>query len=141
MSTEVSRYTRHHRSRRGRSEVALADGILAARAMALVELALPGSIFIYNGAELGLPNADLPDEALQDPVWGNDRATPNGPRQLPVPIPWEGTELPMVSVPPPTPWLPMPDSTGAVHGGNAAPKMRDLDAVAVPQGDRVALYP
>ena len=44
-------------------------GTQRARAMILVELALPGASFIYNGAELGLPNVDLPDEALQDPVW------------------------------------------------------------------------
>ena len=44
-------------------------GLARARAMALVMLALPGAVFIYNGEELGLPNVELPDEALQDPVW------------------------------------------------------------------------
>src|SRR3546814_14601000 len=42
-----------------------AIGTQRARAMILVELALPGASFIYNGAEPGLPNVDLPDEALK----------------------------------------------------------------------------
>lgn len=46
-----------------------AQGLARARAMALVMLALPGAVFIYNGEELGLPNVELPDAVLQDPVW------------------------------------------------------------------------
>ena len=34
--------------------------VTLARAMALVMLALPGTVFIYNGEELGLPEVDLP---------------------------------------------------------------------------------
>ena len=33
-------------------------------------LALPGSAYLYQGEELGLPEViDLPDEARQDPTW------------------------------------------------------------------------
>ena len=50
-----------------------------ARAAALLMLALPGSAYVYQGEELGLPEVlDLPDEdLLQDPTWervGPDRA-------------------------------------------------------------------
>ena len=53
-------------------------GLARARAMALVMLALPGAVFIYNGEELGLPNVDLPDEALRDPVWERSGHTRRG---------------------------------------------------------------
>ena len=46
--------------------------------MALVMLALPGAVFIYNGEELGLPNVELPDEALRDPVWERSGHTRRG---------------------------------------------------------------
>lgn len=60
--------------------------------MILVELALPGASFIYNGAELGLPNVDLPDEALQDPVWERSGHAERGRDGCRVPLPWEGSE-------------------------------------------------
>ena len=45
-------------------------GLRRARAMAMAILALPGTVFIYNGEELGLPDVlDLPEEVLQDPTW------------------------------------------------------------------------
>ncbi|MDY6808745.1 MAG: alpha-amylase family glycosyl hydrolase [Actinomycetota bacterium] len=85
-------------------------GILRARAMLLVELALPGTVFIYNGAELGLPNADLPDEALQDPVWERSGHTERGRDACRVPLPWEGFEPPYGFSTNPDTWLPIPDS-------------------------------
>ncbi len=56
-----------------------AVGQARARAMLLVELALPGAVHLYNGEELGLPDVELPDSVLQDPVWetlGAHRARP-----------------------------------------------------------------
>ncbi|WAC55033.1 alpha-amylase family glycosyl hydrolase [Gordonia sp. SL306] len=85
-------------------------GILRARAMLLVELALPGTVFIYNGAELGLPNADLPDGALQDPVWERSGHTERGRDACRVPLPWEGVEPPFGFSSNPDTWLPMPAS-------------------------------
>ena len=58
-------------------------GLARARAMALVMLALPGAVFIYNGEELGLPNVELPDEALRDPVWERSGHTRRGRDALP----------------------------------------------------------
>lgn len=79
-----------------------------ARAMALVMLALPGTVFIYNGSELGLPNVELPDEALQDPVWERSGHTERGRDGCRVPIPWEGTDPPYGFSSNAQTWLPMP---------------------------------
>lgn len=100
--------TRYGRTADGGLDIDL--GILRARAMLLVELALPGSVFIYNGAELGLPNADLPDEALQDPVWERSGHTERGRDGCRVPLPWEGTEPPFGFSTNPDTWLPIPPS-------------------------------
>ncbi|MBO0865790.1 MAG: alpha-amylase, partial [Mycobacterium sp.] len=61
-------------TRYGRGDV----GLDRARAMALVLLALPGTVFLYNGQELGLPDVQLPDEALQDPTWERSGHTERG---------------------------------------------------------------
>ena len=53
-------------------------GTARAMAMALVVLALPGAAFLYNGDELGLPDVELPDEALQDPLWERSGHTIHG---------------------------------------------------------------
>lgn len=83
-------------------------GVARARAMILVELALPGAVFIYNGAELGLPNVDdLPDDILQDPVWQRSGHTERGRDGCRVPIPWSGT-APGFGFSTGQPWLPIP---------------------------------
>ncbi|WP_411156253.1 glycoside hydrolase family 13 protein [Nocardia beijingensis] len=83
-------------------------GVARARAMILLELALPGAVFIYNGAELGLPNVDdLPDEVLQDPVWERSGHTQRGRDGCRVPLPWEGA-APPYGFTTGTPWLPIP---------------------------------
>lgn len=46
----------------------LALGTRRARAAALLTLALPGSVYLYQGEELGLPEADIPRERIQDPM-------------------------------------------------------------------------
>ncbi|MFZ2509472.1 MAG: alpha-amylase family glycosyl hydrolase [Gordonia sp. (in: high G+C Gram-positive bacteria)] len=91
------------------TERALGVGIARARAMALVELALPGTVFIYQGAELGLPNVDLPDEALVDPVWHRSGGTVRGRDGCRVPLPWEGDQAPYGFSTAESTWLPMPD--------------------------------
>jgi alpha-glucosidase len=83
-------------------------GVQRARAMALVELALPGAVFLYNGEELGLPTIELPDWALQDPVWERSGHAKRGRDGSRVPVPWEGTEPPYGFSPGPQSWLPMP---------------------------------
>lgn len=86
-----------------------ATGLARARAMILVELALPGSVFVYNGSELGLPNVDdLPEDVLQDPVWERSGHTDRGRDGCRVPIPWAGTAPPFGFTRGARSWLPMP---------------------------------
>ena len=83
-------------------------GLARARAMTLVQLALPGPVYLYNGDELGLPNVELPDWTLQDPVWRRSGFTNRGRDGCRVPLPWEGAAPPYGFSATPGTWLPMP---------------------------------
>lgn len=83
-------------------------GVQRARAMAMVMLALPGTVFVYNGEELGLPNVDLPDGVLQDPRWKRSGYTVRGRDGCRVPIPWRGDTPPFGFSSGAETWLPMP---------------------------------
>jgi alpha-glucosidase len=87
-----------------------------ARAAALLQLALPGVAFVYNGDELGLPNVDLPDEALQDPVWERSGHTDRGRDGGRVPLPWSGDKPPYGFTTGTTTWLPMPEGWADLTG-------------------------
>ncbi len=90
-------------------------GLRRARAMAMVMLALPGAVFIYNGEELGLPDVlDLPDEALQDPTWERSGHTERGRDKCRVPIPWSGDTPPFGFSASADTWLPMPTDWAAL---------------------------
>ena len=89
-------------------EVDLALGTRRARAMLLLLLALPGSVFLYQGEELGLWEVeDLPDEHIHDPVWESSGRRIRGRDGCRVPIPWSGDEPPF-GFTTGTPWLPQP---------------------------------
>ncbi|WP_331767348.1 glycoside hydrolase family 13 protein [Embleya sp. NBC_00896] len=86
-------------------------GQARARAAVLLTLALPGSAYLYQGEELGLPEVtDLPDEVLQDPQWERSGHTDRGRDGCRVPMPWDGTEAPFGFGPPGSrlSWLPVP---------------------------------
>ncbi|MCV7216852.1 glycoside hydrolase family 13 protein [Mycobacterium crocinum] len=89
-------------------------GLARARAMAMVMLALPGAVFLYNGEELGLPNVELPDEVLQDPVWERSGHTERGRDGCRVPMPWSGDAPPFGFSSNPDTWLPMPPEWSAL---------------------------
>jgi alpha-glucosidase len=89
-------------------------GLARARAMALVILALPGAAFLYNGEELGLPDAELPDEALQDPRWERSGHTERGRDGCRVPMPWSGDTPPFGFSTCVDTWLPMPPEWAAL---------------------------
>ncbi|MDX2645396.1 glycoside hydrolase family 13 protein [Streptomyces sp. PA03-1a] len=60
-----------------------------ARAASLLMLALPGSAYVYQGEELGLPEVtDLPDEARQDPAFFRAAGQDGFRDGCRVPIPW-----------------------------------------------------
>lgn len=64
-------------------------GLRRARAAALLTLALPGSVYLYQGEELGLPEVyDLPNEVLQDPVWERSGHKAKGRDGCRVSLPW-----------------------------------------------------
>jgi alpha-glucosidase len=83
-------------------------GVERARAAALLQLSLPGPSYIYNGDELGLSNAELPDSALQDPTWERSGHTERGRDGERVPLPWSGETPPFGFTSAATSWLPMP---------------------------------
>ncbi|NQX26285.1 glycoside hydrolase family 13 protein [Microbacteriaceae bacterium VKM Ac-2854] len=65
-------------------------GLQRARAASALMLSLPGSAYIYQGEELGLPEAiDLPDESRQDPTWFRTNGERYGRDGCRVPLPWE----------------------------------------------------
>jgi alpha-glucosidase len=83
-----------------------------ARAAALLTLALPGSAYLYQGEELGLPQVeDLPEEALQDPTWERSGHTDRGRDGCRVPLPWHGDRPPFgFTADGVEPWLPQPSA-------------------------------
>ncbi|MEV4368127.1 alpha-amylase family glycosyl hydrolase [Nonomuraea sp. NPDC049637] len=85
-------------------------GLARARAALLTMLALPGSAYLYQGEELGLPEVtDLPAEARQDPVFFQSEGKLPGRDGCRVPLPWSA-ESPSYGFSPPgvRPWLPQP---------------------------------
>jgi alpha-glucosidase len=89
-------------------------GLRRARAAALLLMALPGSIYLYQGEELGLPEVwDLPPEVLDDPVWENSGHAQKGRDGCRVPIPWT-MDGPSFGFGTGEPWLPQPDGFGAL---------------------------
>ena len=89
-------------------------GVARFRAAALVQLALPGAAYLFNGDELGMQNADLPDDALQDPTWERSGHTERGRDGERVPLPWSGDAPPYGFTTGTHTWLPMPDDWAAV---------------------------
>ena len=84
-------------------------GLRRARAATTLMLALPGSAYLYQGEELGLPEViDIPDEARQDPTWFRSKGERYGRDGCRVPIPWEATAPAYGFSPTGASWLPQP---------------------------------
>jgi alpha-glucosidase len=67
-------------------------GIRRARAATLLLFALPGSTYVYQGEELGLPEVyDIPLDQLQDPMWERNLHRFKGRDGCRVPLPWTET--------------------------------------------------
>jgi len=76
-------------------------------------LALPGSAYLYQGEELGLPEAtQLPDDVRQDPTWVRSGHVDRGRDGCRVPMPWEGDAPSYGFGPSERAWLPQPASYG-----------------------------
>lgn len=84
-------------------------GLRRARAATLLMLALPGSAYLYQGEELGLPeDVELPDSARQDPTWFRTNHERYGRDGCRVPIPWEALAPAFGFSPTGESWLPQP---------------------------------
>ena len=84
-------------------------GLRRARAATLQMLALRGSSYLYQGEELGLPEAtEIPDEYRQDPAWFRSGHAERGRDGCRVPIPWEADAPSYGFGPSDASWLPQP---------------------------------
>ncbi|MEU6124699.1 glycoside hydrolase family 13 protein [Streptomyces sp. NPDC047123] len=87
-------------------------GLRRARAATLLMLALPGSAYLYQGEELGLPDVtDLPDAVRQDPSFHRADGQDGFRDGCRVPIPWT-TEGPSYGFGTGGSWLPQPTGWG-----------------------------
>ncbi|GAA4768532.1 glycoside hydrolase family 13 protein [Citricoccus nitrophenolicus] len=99
-----------------------------ARAAAMIELGLPGSAYLYQGDELGLPEHTTLDDSLrQDPTFVRTAGAEKGRDGCRVPMPWhaeapgfgftlgtdEGYDAGPAAGTATAPWLPQPESFGA----------------------------
>jgi alpha-glucosidase len=97
------------------------DEVLGLRrndAMIAFTAALPGSLFLYQGEELGLPEVlDIPADRREDPLFARTNGAEIGRDGCRIPLPWtqqESTAFGFSSVPPAgEPWLPLPEGWGA----------------------------
>ncbi|MFC5579061.1 alpha-glucosidase family protein [Lysobacter niabensis] len=99
------------------------ERVFAAQLVALV-CSLRGSVCLYQGEELGLPEADVPFEALQDPYGIAFWPTFKGRDGCRTPMPWDASAQSGFSGG--KPWLPIP----AEHvGRNVASQDADPQSV------------
>lgn len=83
-------------------------GLRRARAAALLMLGLPGSAYLYQGEELGLPEvAEIPDAQRQDPSFFRNPGVDVGRDGCRVPLPWNA-EAPSFGFGTAAPHLPQP---------------------------------
>ena len=113
-ATLASSYTGNNLVYTG-TPVDLAVGQRRARAMITLAAALPGSLYLYQGEELGLPEVlDLPADRRQDPIFVRTEGRELGRDGCRVPLPWT-TEADHAFGFSPTdaaPWLPQPEGWG-----------------------------
>lgn len=99
---------------RPRGEVDVVLGERRARAAITTLLALPGSQYLYQGEELGLPEVqDLPDHTRQDPSFHRTDGVDLGRDGCRVPLPWSTHPGSFGFSPADAarePWLPQPES-------------------------------
>ena len=102
--------------RRGAVEVDIPRGTRRARAAVLLQLALPGAAYLYQGDELGLPEyLAIPDDRRQDPTFHRTGGAAIGRDGCRVPMPWSGNAPPYGFADRPVrTWLPQPPDWAAL---------------------------
>jgi len=84
-------------------------GLQRGRAATLLMLSLPGSAYMYQGEELGLPeHTTLPAEVRQDPAFFRTKGAETGRDGCRVPLPWEAGKPAYGFSPNGEAWLPQP---------------------------------
>ncbi|GAB2693964.1 alpha-glucosidase [Microbacterium marinum] len=92
-----------------------AAGLRRARAATALMLALPGSAYVYQGEELGLPEAmELPDDVREDPTWFRTNGERYGRDGCRVPLPWSAADPAFGFSPTGESWLPQPADWSAL---------------------------
>jgi alpha-glucosidase len=123
VTRHVTRYGKEDTSfsfadRRHGAPTDTALGLRRARAAALLTMALPGSVYVYQGEELGLDEIEDLDDALrQDPVWERSGHRDPGRDGCRIPLPWSAEPASLGFSPAgatAAPWLPQPARWGAV---------------------------
>lgn len=90
-------------------------GLARARAATTLMLGLPGSAYVYQGEELGLPEAtELAGEVRQDPTYLRTGHTVLGRDGCRIPMPWTADGPSLGFGPSAQTWLPQPDSYRAL---------------------------
>ena len=113
-------------------DVDLARGARRARAMITLAMAMPGSLYLYMGEELGLPEVlDIPADRREDPVFIRTDGRRIGRDGCRVPLPWTddassafGFSEVADDRSAPEPWLPQPEWWGTY----ATDELEDDDA-------------
>jgi alpha-glucosidase len=89
-------------------------GLRRGRAATLLMLGLPGSAYLYQGEELGLPeHTALDDDLRQDPAFFRTGGAERGRDGCRVPLPWSAAEPGFGYSPTGATWLPQPASWAA----------------------------
>lgn len=90
----------------------LSRGLRRARAAALLSLALPGSVYLYQGEELGLPEVEVARDRIEDPMHFRSGGVDPGRDGCRVPLPWAARGVSCGFGNAGEPWLPQPDDWG-----------------------------
>jgi alpha-glucosidase len=99
-------------------------GLQRARAASTLMLGLPGSAYLYQGEELGLPEStDMPGRFRQDPTFIRTAGAEIGRDGCRVPIPWRKDAPSFGFGPSDRTWLPQP----AVYGDYAVDQQDGVD--------------
>ena len=86
-------------------------GLLRARALTAFMLALPGSAYLYQGEELGLPEVvDIAEDMRADPIFRRTDGAELGRDGCRVPLPWEADAPSYGFGPGHLAWLPQPET-------------------------------
>jgi alpha-glucosidase len=150
-------------SKREGTPTDLQRGTRRARAAALLAMALPGSMYVYQGEELGLPEVeDIPSDRRQDPMWLRSGGVDPGRDGCRVPLPWAGQRPPFAFsgegagrpwLDPPDDWAPLTVEVqsasttsmlnlyrSGLHLRRATPALGDGDLRWLPSSDSVLAF-